>query len=69
MRSSKPVDPAQTKLVRAQAIEHLELALTFTRQINASAAGSMIEMALYNLRADERPHDPDFLRSSVGRNQ
>lgn len=60
---SKPMEPAQIKDLRAKAVNHLEVALTYTRQINASTAGSMIEMALYNLRADERPDSPDFLQA------
>jgi hypothetical protein len=54
------IDPAQAKALRVKAIEYLEVALTLTSEIDAPAAGSMIEMALYNLRADERP-EPDLL--------
>ena len=54
------IDPAQTKALRAKAVEYLEVALTLTSEINAPTAGCMIEMALYNLRADERP-EPDLL--------
>ena len=46
---------------RTKAIEHLEVALTITREINATTAGAMIEMALYNLHADEQPDKPNFI--------
>ena len=52
-------DVARTEALRAKAIEHLEVALTFTSEINAFTAGFMIETALYNLRADARPNGPE----------
>ena len=56
-------DPARTNTLRAKAIEHLEVALQITREIDSATAGSMIEMALYNLRADARPDRPQFPRA------
>ena len=55
-------DPARTNTLRAKAIEHLEVALQITREIDSTTAGSMIEMALYNLRAEHRPDRPQFPR-------
>ena len=55
-------DPARTNTLRAKALEHLEVALQIIREIDSATAGSMIEMALYNLRAEHRPDRPQFPR-------
>jgi hypothetical protein len=60
---AKMNDPDSIKNQRAKAIAHLEVALTMTNEIKAATAGAMIEMALYNLRADERPDKLDFLHA------
>lgn len=57
------LDAQGVKKRRREAIDHLEVALTITKEIKAATAGAMIEMALYNLHADENPDEPDFLHS------
>ena len=57
-------DPDSIKNQRAEAVAYLEMALTITKQIKAATAGAMIEMALYNLRADEQPDKPNFIPSA-----
>jgi hypothetical protein len=57
------LDSDGVKDLRAKAIEHLEVALSIANEIKATTAGAMIEMALYNLCADQRPDKPDFLHA------